>query len=174
MDLQQKAKVKWLIDGDENTAFFDGSIKSKNRKNRLHGLTINGVWNIVPSTIMNEIQGYFAEKFHERWPIRPKLISDQFKMLSVVKGIGSCKWITKRISNSRFTWKWKTPLRGNAVLCEFMELCSLINNIRLQPVIFDVYSVNTLRRQLDSTTSSYRGLIIEWSKIIPLKVRCFV
>ncbi|XP_023759467.1 uncharacterized protein LOC111907886 [Lactuca sativa] len=53
LDMQQKAKVKWLTDGDENTAFFHGSVKSKNQKNRIH-----------------------------EWPDRPKLISNLFKSLS--------------------------------------------------------------------------------------------
>lgn len=44
LDMQQKAKVKWLTDGDENTAFFHGSVKSKNQKNRIHGMYVNGVW----------------------------------------------------------------------------------------------------------------------------------
>lgn len=42
LDLQQKAKIRWVQDGDENTRFFHGTIKSKNRKNRIHGLNING------------------------------------------------------------------------------------------------------------------------------------
>lgn len=103
-------------------------------------------------------------------------------LLYELESMKSC-YVTERVSNFSFTWKWKTPLRGNAVLREFMKLCSLINHIWLKPMILGfhfninydgVYRVNTLRRQLDSTTSSYRGLIIEWSKIIPLKVRCFV
>ncbi|KAL7607561.1 hypothetical protein Lser_V15G18040 [Lactuca serriola] len=53
LDMQQKAKVKWLTDGDKNTAFFHGSVKSKNQKNRIH-----------------------------EWPARPKLISNLFKSLS--------------------------------------------------------------------------------------------
>ena len=29
-DLQKKAKIRWLKDGDENSHFFHGAIKSKN------------------------------------------------------------------------------------------------------------------------------------------------
>ncbi|KAI3501185.1 hypothetical protein L1887_29047 [Cichorium endivia] len=44
LDLQQKAKIKWLRDGDENTRYFHGVLKNKCRKSRIHGLTIDGVW----------------------------------------------------------------------------------------------------------------------------------
>ncbi|KAL7613388.1 hypothetical protein Lser_V15G07136 [Lactuca serriola] len=82
MDLQQKAKVKWLTDGDENTTFFHCSVKRKNRKNQIHGLHINGVWCTDPEEIKKEVHDFFASKFHDAWPNRPKLISHLFKTLS--------------------------------------------------------------------------------------------
>lgn len=43
IDLQQKEKVTWVCDGDENSRFFHGMLKKKLSKNRIHGITINGV-----------------------------------------------------------------------------------------------------------------------------------
>ncbi|KAL7613546.1 hypothetical protein Lser_V15G09274 [Lactuca serriola] len=37
LDLKQKARIKWSIDGDENSKFFHGYINSKNRRNIIHG-----------------------------------------------------------------------------------------------------------------------------------------
>nr|GFA53918.1 RNA-directed DNA polymerase, eukaryota, reverse transcriptase zinc-binding domain protein [Tanacetum cinerariifolium] len=42
MDLMQKAKVKWCIDGDENSKFFHGMINNKLSRSRIKGITING------------------------------------------------------------------------------------------------------------------------------------
>lgn len=44
LDLKQKSKIRWLVDGDENSKFFHGTLKSKSRKNQIHGLQINGNW----------------------------------------------------------------------------------------------------------------------------------
>ena len=62
------------MDGDENSHFFHGALKSKNRKNRLHGLIINGTWNTEPVEIKKEIHRFFEDKFKERWTTRPKLL----------------------------------------------------------------------------------------------------
>nr|KAJ0222743.1 hypothetical protein LSAT_V11C200067800 [Lactuca sativa] len=83
LDLQQKAKIKWLIDGDENSRFFHGSIQKMSRKNKIHGLLINGAWEVKPEAIKLEAFQFFAYKFKEKWPIRPLLIRKTFKQLSI-------------------------------------------------------------------------------------------
>ncbi|XP_023749748.1 uncharacterized protein LOC111898035 [Lactuca sativa] len=35
LDMRQKAKVRWICDGDENTRFFYGMLKNKNRRNQI-------------------------------------------------------------------------------------------------------------------------------------------
>lgn len=42
LDVKQKAKVKWICNGDENTRLFHGMLRNKNTKNRIHGIRING------------------------------------------------------------------------------------------------------------------------------------
>lgn len=42
IDLKQKARIKWIIDEDENTRFFHGYANNKKGKNRIHGLLIDG------------------------------------------------------------------------------------------------------------------------------------
>ncbi|GJY14799.1 RNA-directed DNA polymerase, eukaryota, reverse transcriptase zinc-binding domain protein [Tanacetum coccineum] len=37
-DLAQKAKVKWVLEGDENTSFFHGSLKKKRRESAIKGI----------------------------------------------------------------------------------------------------------------------------------------
>nr|KAJ0222973.1 hypothetical protein LSAT_V11C200055230 [Lactuca sativa] len=83
LDLQQRAKIKWLTDGDENSRFFHGSLANANRKNKIHGLLINGSWEVNPELIKLEALQFFASKFKENWPVRPLLISPLFKQLSI-------------------------------------------------------------------------------------------
>ncbi|GJU07833.1 RNA-directed DNA polymerase, eukaryota, reverse transcriptase zinc-binding domain protein [Tanacetum coccineum] len=43
-DLAQKAKVKWAIEGEENTSFFHGMLKKKRRQLAIKGILKNGEW----------------------------------------------------------------------------------------------------------------------------------
>ncbi|KAJ9558371.1 LOW QUALITY PROTEIN: hypothetical protein OSB04_012985 [Centaurea solstitialis] len=42
--LRQKAKIKWIKDGDENTKLFHFASKLRERRNCIHGLNIEGDW----------------------------------------------------------------------------------------------------------------------------------
>ncbi|GJZ78702.1 RNA-directed DNA polymerase, eukaryota [Tanacetum coccineum] len=53
-DLAQKEKVKWALEGDENTSFFHGSLKKKRRKSAIKGILKNGVWIDDPGEILVE------------------------------------------------------------------------------------------------------------------------
>lgn len=81
MDLKQKARVKWAVEGDENSQFFHGHINNRNRRSRINGLTINGKWTTEVSQIKEEVFRFYCDKFNERWPSRPKLVNHQFRRL---------------------------------------------------------------------------------------------
>ncbi|XP_076886582.1 uncharacterized protein LOC143536489 [Bidens hawaiensis] len=53
-DLKQMSRVKWASYGDDNSSFFHGIIKSKEAKNRIHGMVINGAWSNNPKLIKRE------------------------------------------------------------------------------------------------------------------------
>lgn len=78
----QKSKSKWICDGDENTHYFHGILKNRNRICRINGISINGYWVSDPQEIKTEVHKFYADKFHEHWPDRPKFISDDFKKLT--------------------------------------------------------------------------------------------
>ncbi|GJY33455.1 cytochrome P450 [Tanacetum coccineum] len=44
LDLMQKAKVRWAIEGDENSKFFHGIVNNKLSISRIKGISINGMW----------------------------------------------------------------------------------------------------------------------------------
>lgn len=81
LDIKQKSRIKWAVDVDENTIFFHGYVNSNNRKNGIDGIMINGNWCTDLSLIKMEAFNFFAEKFKERWPSRPKLVSRHFKQI---------------------------------------------------------------------------------------------
>lgn len=81
LDLRQKTRIKWAVDRDENTRFFHGYIYKINRKNLIDGLKISGEWCTDLTSIKQGIYSFFADKFNEKWPIRPKLVSRHFKKI---------------------------------------------------------------------------------------------
>ncbi|KAL4592668.1 hypothetical protein LXL04_005671 [Taraxacum kok-saghyz] len=83
LDLQQKSRIKWIKDGDENSKFYHNFIKIKNRKNNMHGLMVNGSWTTDCNTLKKEAFDFFSNKFHESCQQRPKLINSNFRQLSV-------------------------------------------------------------------------------------------
>ncbi|KAJ9561162.1 LOW QUALITY PROTEIN: hypothetical protein OSB04_006322 [Centaurea solstitialis] len=81
-DLKQKAKLKWLIHGDENSSFYHGIVNQKLKSTRIHGLNINGIWVTDPNKIKVSAQAFFEQKFEERYKLRPTLKSSFFRILS--------------------------------------------------------------------------------------------
>ena len=58
-DIKQRAKIKWVIDGDENSSFFHGFINNKKRKNGIAGLLIDDQWTTNPERIKAEIFNFY-------------------------------------------------------------------------------------------------------------------
>ncbi|KAJ9547609.1 hypothetical protein OSB04_020152 [Centaurea solstitialis] len=81
-DLKQKAKTKWLAEGDESTRFFHGMVNNQMNKGRIHGLNINGSWVTDPTLIKDAAFDFLKNKFEESNPITPILRSNLFKKIT--------------------------------------------------------------------------------------------
>ena len=44
LDLNQKSKIKWCIEGDENSKYFHGVLNRKRRQIAIKGIKVDGVW----------------------------------------------------------------------------------------------------------------------------------
>ncbi|XP_071695221.1 uncharacterized protein [Rutidosis leptorrhynchoides] len=71
--LKQKARIKWVTDGDENSKFFHSVIRRRNNTNSIRGLTINGTWNDSPSDIKDEVFNHYKNIFEATDVERPSL-----------------------------------------------------------------------------------------------------
>ncbi|GJZ90239.1 putative RNA-directed DNA polymerase, eukaryota, reverse transcriptase zinc-binding domain protein [Tanacetum coccineum] len=65
LDLTQKAKIKWAIEGDENTQFFHGSLKAKRRFLAIRGILKDGDWINQPSLVKSEFFSHFCKRFQQ-------------------------------------------------------------------------------------------------------------
>ncbi|GJR49954.1 zinc finger, CCHC-type containing protein [Tanacetum coccineum] len=81
-DLAQKAKIKWAIEGDENTNFFHGTLKKKRRQLAINGILKNGEWIEEPGRVNNEFFKHFSKRFQRLNGIQPTLNVDMPNMLS--------------------------------------------------------------------------------------------
>nr|GEW44185.1 hypothetical protein [Tanacetum cinerariifolium] len=64
-DFMQKAKIKWAVEGDENSKFFHGMVNRKRTNLAVKGIMIDGVWVDEPKRVKNEFRDYFATRFQD-------------------------------------------------------------------------------------------------------------
>ncbi|XP_071740498.1 uncharacterized protein [Rutidosis leptorrhynchoides] len=64
--LKQKSRIKWALEGDENSKYFHNYIKRRTSKNNIHGLSINGTWSEDPILIKQEAYSYFNNLFQSK------------------------------------------------------------------------------------------------------------
>nr|GEV72611.1 putative reverse transcriptase domain-containing protein [Tanacetum cinerariifolium] len=60
MDLFQKARIKWDIEGDENTKFFHSLIKQNRRRQAIQWIMVDGTW--VSNPVQVSISGFLQRK----------------------------------------------------------------------------------------------------------------
>ncbi|KAM0043978.1 hypothetical protein Hdeb2414_s0010g00347771 [Helianthus debilis subsp. tardiflorus] len=81
-DLQQKAKVRWIGLGDENTNYFHSIVNNYIARNKISSLWINGVWISDPKEIKIQFLMALQEKFKEPIYVRPRIEAAGSKTLS--------------------------------------------------------------------------------------------
>ncbi|GKA39604.1 RNA-directed DNA polymerase, eukaryota [Tanacetum coccineum] len=63
LNMAQKAKIRWAIEGDENSKFFHGIINKKPSQLAIHGVLADGDWIVEPCLVKNEFLKHFATRF---------------------------------------------------------------------------------------------------------------
>ncbi|KAL6194442.1 hypothetical protein ACLB2K_035526 [Fragaria x ananassa] len=67
---KQRAKVMWLVDGDQNTSYFHQKVCNRKRKNTIKGLfNEEGVWCSRDSELEEIVLGYYGSLFTTSSPI---------------------------------------------------------------------------------------------------------
>lgn len=80
--LRQKAKIKWALDGDENSKFFHCIINNKYRRQSIKGISHNGIWITDPLSVKECIFELFSNKFKEGNSVRPSFFRNFFHKMS--------------------------------------------------------------------------------------------
>ncbi|XP_057811408.1 uncharacterized protein LOC131025629 [Salvia miltiorrhiza] len=77
--LHQKAKVRWLKNGDLNTGFFHRAIRGRRKMNEIAGLFFENQWVSNPSEVKTKVRDHFEGFFKRNERHLPNLPNDFLK-----------------------------------------------------------------------------------------------
>nr|GEU49700.1 RNA-directed DNA polymerase, eukaryota [Tanacetum cinerariifolium] len=72
-DRFQKSKVRWAIEGDENSSFFHGIINKKRSQLAIRGILVDGSWQFDPQVVKEVFRNHFAARFKKPNSSGPKI-----------------------------------------------------------------------------------------------------
>nr|GEY37459.1 RNA-directed DNA polymerase, eukaryota [Tanacetum cinerariifolium] len=65
MEVAQKAKIKWVVEGDENSKYYHGVINKKRNNLAIRGVLVDGNWVESPQLVKNEFYAHFKQRFEK-------------------------------------------------------------------------------------------------------------
>nr|GEY92821.1 RNA-directed DNA polymerase, eukaryota [Tanacetum cinerariifolium] len=65
LEAAQKAKIKWAIEGDENTKFYHGILNKKRNQLAIRGVLKDGMWMDNPVVVKKEFLDHFSTRFQQ-------------------------------------------------------------------------------------------------------------
>nr|GFD05499.1 RNA-directed DNA polymerase, eukaryota [Tanacetum cinerariifolium] len=76
-DRIQKSKIKWAVEGDENSKFFHGIINKRRSQHAIRGVFVDGIWQTDPDTAVWDcgdnkspgLDGFSFEFFKKYWDL---------------------------------------------------------------------------------------------------------
>ncbi|XP_076949834.1 uncharacterized protein LOC143622629 [Bidens hawaiensis] len=81
-DIKQKALIRWAVEGDESSVYFNGILNANLSSIRLHGIMVEGEWISNPTMAKDRAYDFFANKFKEPQLSRPRLVCSGIRKLS--------------------------------------------------------------------------------------------
>lgn len=69
----QKSRLTWALKGYHNTKFFHLMASSRQIRNLLSSVSVNGIVHEDPQRLKSEVFTHFKKLFSNEWKIRPKL-----------------------------------------------------------------------------------------------------
>nr|GEV17245.1 RNA-directed DNA polymerase, eukaryota [Tanacetum cinerariifolium] len=125
-DFIQKSKIKWAVEGDENSKFFHGIINKKRSQLAVRGVFVDGLWVTDPCKVKDAFRNHFEARFQEPDPFQLKfqyLVSDTQSAFVANRQILDGPFILSEVSSN-----WCSILRELEVLkskgFNFLSHCS--------------------------------------------------
>ena len=78
----QKSRVKWLKEGDKNSAFFHSVVASRNRRNCMSKIIFDNQVFEDPELLKNVAASFFQKHYEQDWVGRPTMSQLEFNTIS--------------------------------------------------------------------------------------------
>lgn len=95
----QKARSRWLVEGDVNSSLFHRVINYKRKKNEIVGMKFNGRWVEGVDAVKKGNFEHFKDHFSRKTGRRPLLSSNSLRRSYLHKIL--CYWL-------HLLWSWKS------------------------------------------------------------------
>ncbi|GKE66861.1 hypothetical protein Tco_1521022 [Tanacetum coccineum] len=73
VEMAQKAKIQWAIEGDENSRFYHGVLNKKRSQLSIRGIMVDGIWMESPNSVKGEFFQHFKSIFDKPEDSRVKV-----------------------------------------------------------------------------------------------------
>nr|GEY47174.1 RNA-directed DNA polymerase, eukaryota [Tanacetum cinerariifolium] len=83
MEVAQKAKIKWSIEGDENSKYYHGVLNKKRGRLTILGVLVDGIWMESPHLVKHKFFEHFKNRFENPNKSRILLERDFVKRISL-------------------------------------------------------------------------------------------
>nr|GEU87560.1 RNA-directed DNA polymerase, eukaryota [Tanacetum cinerariifolium] len=83
MEMAQKAKIKWSIEGDENSKYYHGVLNKKRCRLTIRGVLVDIIWMESPYLVKHEFFKHFKNRFEKPNKSRILLERDFVKIISL-------------------------------------------------------------------------------------------
>ncbi|GJT74574.1 RNA-directed DNA polymerase, eukaryota [Tanacetum coccineum] len=109
MELAQKAKINWCIEGDENSHFFHGMINKRRSQMSIRGIMIDGFWTEDPCKVKCAFYDHFSSRFTKPVSHRATLNFQFPKTLNLDQRSDLEREVTKDEIKLRLGWAKANP-----------------------------------------------------------------
>ncbi|GJW30927.1 RNA-directed DNA polymerase, eukaryota [Tanacetum coccineum] len=103
LDMAQKAKIRWFVEGDENSKNFHGIINKKRSQLAIRCIFVEGDWVVDPNSVINELFNHFANRFSSSANSRI-IINSQFPTCLSLDQIDALERIVSYDKIKRAVW----------------------------------------------------------------------
>nr|GFC29008.1 RNA-directed DNA polymerase, eukaryota, reverse transcriptase zinc-binding domain protein [Tanacetum cinerariifolium] len=146
-DSFKKSKIKWAIEGDENSKFFHGIINKKRSQLAIRGVFDNGLWCTDPGKVKEAFLNHFEARFKK--PVAHRLLDIFLRPGLFSKGCNSSfvVWILK-VTDAKSVNDFRSISLIGSVYKVITKILANRLALVITDLVFDTQSAFVANRQI--------------------------